>query len=74
MVIDELATVTYFEQLIPHLDDTAIIIFDDISWSDGMPRAWKKIISREGIVATVDLKKLGIVIMRNKSEHVSPTL
>jgi hypothetical protein len=52
----------YFEQLIPHLSDTAIVVFDGIDRSDGMRRAWKKIISMNGIVATVALKNLGITI------------
>lgn len=59
---DEFATVEYFEKLIPHLSDTAIVVFDDIDWSDGMKRAWKKVISMNGILATVALKNLGIVI------------
>ena len=59
---DEFATVNYFEQLIPHLAQNAIVVFDDIDWSDGMKRAWKKITTMKGIIATVTLKNLGIVI------------
>lgn len=65
---DEFATVDYFEKLVPHLDDTAIVVFDDIDWSDGMKRAWKKIIGMKGILATVALKNLGIVITDKKSK------
>jgi predicted O-methyltransferase YrrM len=34
------ATIRYFEQIRPHLTKNAIVIFDDIRWSEGMKRAW----------------------------------
>jgi len=36
---DEEATISYFEQFFPYLSQKSLLIFDDISWSDGMRRA-----------------------------------
>ena len=44
---DDKATVACFKQILPYIADEAVIVFDDISWSDGMKRAWKKIIENE---------------------------
>ena len=57
---DESATILYFEMLLPHLSSGAILVFDDISWSDGMRRAWKKISKHSAVKFAVDLKMIGI--------------
>ena len=44
---DEQATIAYFEKFIPYLSKNSIIVFDDISWSDGMRRAWNTIEKNE---------------------------
>jgi len=61
---DEQATIAYFELLLPHLAPNAIIVFDDISWSEGMRRAWEKIRKHNTIAFSVDLKMLGICGMK----------
>jgi predicted O-methyltransferase YrrM len=61
---DEQATVNYYEKILPSLSPGALLIFDDIAWSDGMQRAWKKISSDENIVLSVDLNMLGICVIR----------
>jgi len=57
---DEQATIAYFELLLPHLSSGALLVFDDISWSTGMRRAWEKIRKHPAISLSVDLKMLGI--------------
>ena len=57
---DEQATIAYFKGLLPHLSPGAILVFDDISWSDGMWRAWEKISKHSAVSLAVDLKMLGI--------------
>ena len=57
---DEQATVAYFELLLPHLSSGAIAVFDDISWSNGMRRAWEKICKHDAVAFSADLKMLGI--------------
>ncbi len=54
------ATVSYFEQLLPFLSRTAWLLFDDISWSQGMKQAWKTISGDERISFSADLSLVGI--------------
>ena len=62
---DEKATLVYFEQILPFMTEQAVIIFDDISWSAGMKKAWTTITADERIKIAVDLNKLGICIINN---------
>ena len=52
---DERATVAYFEQILPALSSRALLVFDDITWSPGMQRAWQAITAdaRTGIAIEV---------------------
>jgi predicted O-methyltransferase YrrM len=61
---DEQATITYFELLLPHLSSGAIVVFDDISWSNGMRRAWEKVCKHSAVSFAVDLKMMGICRMK----------
>ena len=60
---DEEATIAYFEYLLPYLSPEAILVFDDISWSSGMRRAWEKIRKHSAVTFAVDLKMIGICEM-----------
>ena len=60
---DEQATVDYFEYLLPYLSPGALLVFDDISWSRGMQRAWEKIRKHPAVSFAVDLKMIGICKM-----------
>jgi len=62
---DEQATDAYFEVLLPYLSPGAILVFDDISWSSGMRRAWEKISKHPAVTLAVDLKMLGICKMQD---------
>jgi len=63
---NEKATVAYFEQIIPFLSERAILVFDDISWSAGMKRAWRTIEADERVRVSINLRQIGIcVIDRN---------
>jgi len=57
---DEKATIEYFELFLPHLSSGALLIFDDISWSKGMKRAWKIIRNNSAVSFSADLKMIGI--------------
>ncbi len=57
---DEQATLSYFEQIYPFLSERAVLVFDDISWSEGMKRAWSTIEADERIQLSVGLSQLGI--------------
>jgi len=60
---DEEATLAYFEQIAPFLAENAIVVFDDISWSKGMERAWNTIIGDKRVRVSIDLFSLGICIV-----------
>lgn len=57
---DEMATVAYFEQIVPHLSPRSLMVFDDISWSPGMSRAWAHISENEQVKLSVDLGAIGL--------------
>lgn len=65
---DEKATINYFEKLLPCLSDTAILIFDDISWSEGMRRAWKYIEKEKRVSICLNLGVVGICIVDASSK------
>jgi len=60
---DEEATVSYFESFVPRLSEQAVVVLDDISWSDGMRRAWDRIVVNENVKVAVDLGKIGICVL-----------
>ena len=66
---DENARMRYFDQLIPFLANQGVVlVFDDISWSPGMKKAWKKIKVDERVKTSVELRKVGIYLMKTKIE------
>ena len=60
---DEVATIEYFEILIPSLAAKSLVIFDDISWSDGMRRAWQRVTEHDQCAVSVDLEWLGLCVV-----------
>ena len=60
---DENATVSYFTKIKPYLSDKSVMIFDDISWSEGMIRAWNTIIGDESVKVSLHLGSIGLCII-----------
>ena len=60
---DEQATLGYFEQLLPFLAGAALLVFDDIAWSDGMKRAWSRIASDQRVSLAIGLGPLGVCLI-----------
>lgn len=60
---DEAATQEYFDQIVPHLTDPAVVVFDDIAWSDGMERAWAALRRHPSVRVVVDLDRIGICVV-----------
>lgn len=54
-------TQRYFEQALDHLSSGAVIVLDDIHWTDGMTRAWNRIRERPEVAFSVDAGGLGVV-------------
>ena len=59
-------TERYFQQLLPHIHNESIIVFDDIHWSEGMEQAWKNIVAHDAVTAYIDLFYIGIVSFRKE--------
>lgn len=55
------AVISYFEKCIPFLSKNAIMVFDDIYWSDDMELAWKVIKEHPKVTSSIDLFQMGIV-------------
>ncbi len=56
------ATLSYFEKISSkNISGSAVWIFDDIYWSEGMTDAWKAIIQKPEVTLSLDLCRLGIV-------------
>ncbi|MBN2544935.1 MAG: class I SAM-dependent methyltransferase [Spirochaetes bacterium] len=66
---DEHATQDYYRMILPYLSDNAVLVFDDISWSDGMKRAWKNISTDERVKVFFDLRNLGVCIINDKIKN-----
>jgi predicted O-methyltransferase YrrM len=64
-------TLDYFHQLLPHVHNTSVLIFDDIYWSTGMAKAWKEIKKHPDVTVTLDLFFVGLVFFRKEQakEH-----
>lgn len=65
---DENATLDYFERIFPFLSDDAVLVFDDISWSEGMKRAWRTIQEDTRIGTSVDLQQVGVCLLDRGAE------
>jgi predicted O-methyltransferase YrrM len=59
---DEHATQAYFDTVSRSLTDGAVVAFDDISWSDGMKRAWNAITEHPRVAASLDLGPVGVCV------------
>ncbi len=61
---DEKATWDYFNKIEPALTDGAVVVFDDIAWSDGMRRVWRRLAADPRMAHACDLRHLGVCIYR----------
>lgn len=59
-------TERYFRQLLPHIHNETLLVFDDIHWSREMETAWKNIVAQEIVTCDIDLFYIGIVSVRKE--------
>ena len=64
----EHATLEYFSQCLEKAHEESVFIFDDIHWSAGMERAWKKIAGHPSVSVSIDLFQMGIVFFKKGQE------
>jgi predicted O-methyltransferase YrrM len=55
---DRDATIQYFEQILPHA--TGTIVFDDITWSQGMLEAWAVVSRHARVKSASQLRSIGV--------------
>jgi predicted O-methyltransferase YrrM len=65
-------TVEYFRMLLPSLAPGATIVLDDINWSQGMRRAWKRILAHECVALSVNLYRMGVIRVTTDDTDVQP--
>lgn len=56
-------TLAYFEQLASHLTEPAVVVFDDIRWSEGMELAWADLLRHPLVRVAVDLDSVGVCVV-----------
>ncbi len=59
-------TLDYFNQLLPAMHESSVIVFDDIHWSRDMEAAWEKIRQHPQVMLTIDLFFIGLVFFRKE--------
>lgn len=57
-------TLQYFQTLLQYADHDMVIVFDDIHWSRGMEKAWRKIIRHPRVKISLDLYQQGWVFLQ----------
>ena len=62
------ATLTYFELLLPTINNDSVWIFDDIHWSPEMEEAWEIIKKHPKVKVTIDTFQWGFVFFRYEQE------
>ena len=65
---EKVATLTYFERLKPVLAPGALVLFDDISWSQDMREGWDAICQMAGMSDCIDLGVVGVCIWNPKAD------
>ncbi len=60
------ATIRYFEQCLPYLNDHSVVIVDDIYWSEEMTEAWEYIKAHAAVTLTLDIYRMGFVFLRKE--------
>ena len=60
------ATLEYFNLIMENVNENAILIFDDIHWSNDMEKAWNKIKESSKVKLTIDLFFVGLVFIDKK--------
>lgn len=67
---EKIATIHYYEKIESYLSDEAVIIFDDVSWSNDMRDAWNILSLRPKFSHSLDLGAIGVCIFhRHNINH-----
>jgi predicted O-methyltransferase YrrM len=59
-------TIRYFETILSKVNNSSVIILDDIHWSDEMEQAWKYCKNHSSVTLSIDLFFIGILFFRKE--------
>jgi predicted O-methyltransferase YrrM len=69
----ERATVGFFEEIAARMPSGGVMVFDDLTWSEGMRRAWRRISSDARVGLAVELGRMGLCV-RGSGDGPPPKL
>lgn len=53
------ATIAYFKQILPFMQRGGVMLFDDITWSEGMKEAWREIVASKAYASYENFERMG---------------
>jgi hypothetical protein len=53
----------YVDRVLPNLAPRAVVVMDDIHWSDGMERSWRRVEADPRIAVSIDLLGYGLCLV-----------
>lgn len=68
---EKVATIHYFNRLLPYLAPGAVVIFDDISWSADMWEGWEALCARKEFAHAADFGTIGVCLMKKSGDDPS---
>ena len=63
------ATMNYFNLALQKKNEQSVFVFDDITWSKGMLKAWKEICAHPEVTLSLDFFFFGIIFFRKEHKH-----
>jgi|GEM_PF-909394 len=69
---EKVATIHYFNRMLPFLAPGAVVIFDDVSWSQDMRDGWNELRVRAEFAHAVDLGAIGVCVMKSEDDQGPP--
>lgn len=54
----------YFRMIVPYLADEAVVVIDDINWSEDMRNAWNELKTDPAMQVSIDLFQLGLLFRK----------
>lgn len=68
---EKVATLHYFDKLLPYMSDQCLVIFDDISWSQDMRDCWNELTQRKEFLHCFDLGAIGVgLVDKNQAQSM----
>lgn len=69
---EKIATLHYLDRFLPHLKPGALVVFDDIYWSDDMNEAWREVTKNPVFSDAVDYGMIGVCLVKDRKDESQP--